>query len=262
MNNNIDNIININELPKIKNGRMWYMAFLPLFACYLENFAVNIILGILLWVSVIIICPLICISDEKHLRSFGIDTVNLYKYRLIPPVYLFKRSVVTKQSSTSFVLFIIFLAYAVMNNGFSQALRINDDTFIRSVQSSYVSSLSEYDEITSYKTIGEQIEAFANKDSVEWEFSQDKDFRYVSVSGKCSYEGKDNQNFELIFKIDFDGYALISTEVESLSVNGKKLADTEFNSLLYKILIETNEDKLSQNNADESSMRESELKKA
>ena len=125
-----------------------------------------------------------------------------------------------------------------------------------------MSSLSEYDEITSYKTIGEQVEAFANKDSVEWEFSKDKDFRYVSVSGKCSYEGIDNQNFELIFKIDFDGYALISTEVESLSLNGKKLADTEFNSLLYKILIETNEDKLSQNNASESSMWESELKKA
>lgn len=48
MDNYFDNTLNINELPKIKNGRIWYAAILPLLACYLENFVVNIILGAVL----------------------------------------------------------------------------------------------------------------------------------------------------------------------------------------------------------------------
>ncbi|MDE6149674.1 MAG: hypothetical protein K2F81_06220 [Ruminococcus sp.] len=262
MDNYFDSMLDINELPKIKNGRVWYVAILPLLACYLENFAVNIILGVLLWLSVIIICPLICVFDEKHLRSFGLDTRSLYKVRYLPPIYLYKRSVVTKQSNTSFILFIVFLAYAVMNNGFVQALRIDDNTFIRSIQSSYVSSLTEYNEITSYNAIGEQVEAFANSGSVDWKFSQDENFRYVTASGKCTYKGKNNQNFELVFQIDFDGYALISTEVKSLSVEGRTLVDAEFNSLLYKILIETDADESSLNSLTESNARKTEFKKA
>ena len=67
-------------------------------------------------------------------------------------------------------------------------------------------------------------------------------------------------------EISADQFRAYQREVEKtksqLENFEKQLADTEFNSLLYKILIETNEDKLSQNNASESSMWESELKKA
>lgn len=262
MDNYFDNTLNINELPKIKNGRIWYAAILPLLACYLENFAVNIILGAVLWISVIIICPLVCISDEKHLRSFGLNTFELNKYKFIPPVYLFKRSIITRQSNTPFIIFLVFSAYAIMNNGFVQALRINDDTFIRSIQSSYVSSLSEYEEVISYNTIRSQIENFANKDSVDWKFSKDKDFRYVTAAGECTYKGKDNQKFEVVFQIDFDGYALISTEVKSLSIEDQELMDEEYNALMYKIFIETGVNQSLKDNSTESSVSQTDLKKA
>ena len=149
-----------------------------------------------------------------------------------------------------------------MNNGFVQALRINDDTFIRSIQSSYISSLSEYEEVVSYNTIGSQIENFANKDSVDWKFSKDKDFRYVTATGKCTYKGKDSQKFELVFQIDFDGYALISTKVKSLSVEGEELMDKEYNALLNKIFIETGVNESLQDNSTGSSVSQTDLKKA
>lgn len=238
MDNYNENFFNINELPKIRNGRIWYVSVLPLFGCYLENFAVNIYLGALLWIMVILICSLVCALDEKQLRSFGMSNHSLHKVRFIPPIYLFKRLSTTRQSNTPFIIFIVFSAYAVLNNGFVQALRVDDDTFVRSVKSAYVSTLSDYSDSTSYNTIENQINAFANENTVNWEYSEDDDNRYVTASGKCSYNHKNNQRFELVFQIDFDGYALKETKVKSLSIGGKQLTDSERDSALYKILIE------------------------
>lgn len=238
MENYRENIIDINKLPKIKNGRIWYVAFLPLLACYLESFAVNIFLGAALWISVLIIGPLVCASDEKHLRTFGINNRQLYRYRFIPPVYIYKRIRITGQSNTPFIMLLIFMLYAVMNNGFVQALRITDDTFISSVKGAYVSSLSDYDEITSYNTIEDRIDKFADDDTLSWKFSKDDDYRYVTAIFKGRYKGKVSQRFDIVFRMDFDGYALKETSIDSVSVEGRKLTDSEREMILYKILIE------------------------
>ena len=58
------------------------------------------------------------------------------------------------------------------------------------------------------------------------------------------------------------GMLLISTEVKSLSVEGKELMDEEYNALMYKIFIETGVNQSLKDNSTESSVSQTDLKKA
>lgn len=229
----MENYININELPKINNGRIWYLVFLPIVACYLENFAINIYMGIFLWLLAIIICPLVCVADEKHLRMFGINDTDLRRFRLVPTIYMKKRLDITNQNSVPLILFIVFIIYAVLNNGFTQALRITDSTFTESVKSSYISSIHEYESLVTYDTVGERISAFADEKKVDWVYSQDDEYKYVTANFKA-----DNQKISIVFRLDFDGYALKRTDLKTVTFADKELEGEERESLLYRIFLQ------------------------
>lgn len=234
--------IDINELPKIRNGRIWYVAILPLLGLYLENFAVNLYLGILLWAFIIIACPLVCIWDEKDLSKLGLSNRQLHSVRWFAPLYIFKRSVFTKQSTAPVVMFCIFGLYALMNNGFTTSLRLNDDSFISLVKSTGIASLEEYQESGYDEKIGSQIKIFANENSTEWTVTKENGTRIVTVAGKCNYDGEFDRSFVIEFEVEFDGYAIKKINVGGVKFNGKELDGDERSQLLETVFTAKNDE--------------------
>ncbi|MGN0601219.1 MAG: hypothetical protein ACI4I7_00765 [Oscillospiraceae bacterium] len=228
-------------LPKIRNGKVWYVAFLPLLGLFLENFAQNKWMGIILWLSILVIGPIVCISDEKDLRKFGVSSLQLYKARFFPPLYVYRRIIMTKQTKTPFVMLIIFMIWALLNNGFAASLKITDETFINMIQNCYTSSVTDLDENKVNNIIGERIDDFAQKDTVKWSYSEDDCFKYVTVSGLCNYGSKQSQKFEITFKLNYDGYKVKEITLQSASLSNIQLNQNKLKDFLNKVFIEEKE---------------------
>lgn len=243
---NQQNTINLNELPKIRNGAMWYVAILPLLALYLENYAVNKWLGILVWAFVLISCPIICYRDMKALEKLEPDAKSLKTAAIVCPiVYMYKRCRLLKQSSIMAVFFTIFSLYALLQNGFALSLRVDDDTFINQVRYNYVANLDELSAIgggESLNIIGEQIDAFINEEEAEYTVFDDGDLHYITASGSCNYNGVSGCDLEIVFVIDYDGYAFTSLTLDSVAVSGQELDDEAERQLLEEIFLNTNAD--------------------
>ena len=240
------NTINLNELPKIRNGAMWYVAILPALALYLESYAINKWLGIMIWAFVLISCPVICYRDMRTLEKMGLNTEGLKTVSIVCPLlYMYKRCRLLKQSSIIAVFFTIFTVYAIIQNGFAVSLRVDDQTFINQVKYNYVVNLDEFSDITgnsSANIIGEQIDAFINEGEAKYNVSADGDLRYITVSGSCDYNGVSGTELEIVFIIDYDGYAFKSLKLDLVSVSGQILEGEKRQELLDEIFLNTQAD--------------------
>ncbi|WP_124098165.1 hypothetical protein [Ruminococcus sp. Marseille-P6503] len=236
-----DNMIDLNELPKIRSGAMWYVAILPVLALYLENYAINKWLGILVWAFALISCPVICYRDMRALEKLGLNCQNLKIISVVCPLlYMYKRCRLLKQSSIMAVFFTIFTVYAVLQNGFAVSLRVDDQTFINQVKYNYVANIDEFSDISADKSsniIGEQIDAFINEDKAEYRVSADGDLRYITVSGSCDYDTVSGAELEIVFIIDYDCYAFKSLELDSVSLSGQALEGEKRQELLDVIFL-------------------------
>lgn len=234
--------IDINQLPRIRNGRVWYVAMLPLLGLLIERYAVNIYLGVLLWGIILIASPIICIYDEKELENLGLSSRQLHSCRWFPPLYLFKRAVAARQSTAPVVMLCIFSLYALMNNGFVTALRLNDNAFVNLIKSSNITSVEEYKDSSFSGTIGRHIEDFAIEGTTEWSFSKENKSRIVTVTGKCNYDGISNQKFEIRFEIAFDGYAVNNMHINSVLLDGRKLEGENRSEFLKSVFMSNKDD--------------------
>ena len=227
-----------NTTPKVRNGRIWYAAILPYLGLMLESFASNKWIGLALWLAIILLCVFSCARDEKQLRSLGISNLWLYKSRFCPPVYIYRRSDALHQSKSSFVVFIISLIFAITSNGFSVSLQMNDEDFIDSIKQEYTSSIEDLDKNGVNNQIEKRIDEFALEGTVEWSYSADDSYKYVTVSGICNYQSKSNQRFEIIFRLDCDGYTIKEKQIVKAALGGVELKDAEKNEFLQKIFID------------------------
>lgn len=235
------NTINLNELPKLRNGAMWYVAILPALGLYLENYALNKWLGVLIWAFVLIGDRVICFRDMKRLEKLGYPVESIKTFSAVfPLIYMYKRCRLLKQSNIIAVFFTIFTVYAVIDNGFTLSLQIDDQTFTDQVKYGYLINLDGYSDINGQNInniIGEQINAFINEEEAEYKVSAEGDLRYITVSGSCDYNGDENVALEIVFVIDYDGYAFKSFRADSVTVSGKILEDEEKWELLDEILL-------------------------
>lgn len=236
---NYQQTIDINQLPKIRNGAMWYVALLPALAIFLENYAINKWLGMLVWGFVLVACPIICYRDALKLINMGIGRSSMKTAAVLCPVaYMFMRCKALRQSSTKAVMFIIFTGFAIMGNGFTVSLNMDDNAFIERVKYNYVINLEELSTETSFNMIGEQLNAYITEDEAKYEISTEGDLRYITAKGTDG-SGK---ALEIVFAVDYDGFAFKSYSVDSISLDGQKLSDIEKQELLEKIFIETDKD--------------------
>ena len=234
----MENNISINNLPKIRNGRLWYVVLLPAIGLFLESFATNKWIGLGLWISIITISVIVCIRDEKHLRAFGVSHLRLYKARFFPPLYIYRRLTATHQSYFPFGVFMALFLFALINNGFTTGLTMNDDDFILRVQINYVSAVKQFEDLKSTEEIEQRLEDFAIDDTLEWSYSENDKHKYVTVTGLCNYDNKSSQRFELVFSLDFDGYAITKIEIIQAEFSKQELNGKEKDEFLKKIFIE------------------------
>ena len=233
--------ININSLPKIRNGRLWYIILLPVLGLFLESFATNKWIGLALWLTIILLSIFVCIRDEKALRSFGVSHLKLYKARFFPPLYIYRRLVATRQSKFPFGLFITILIFATINNGFVTGLTMNDESFIQLVQINYVSSISQFEDYDSTEMIEDRLEDFAIEDTLKWSYAEDDKHKYVTVTGLCNYDNKSSQRFEIVFRMKFDGYTITKTDITHVKFSGKELNGEDKEKFLHKVFVKQSE---------------------
>ena len=86
--------------------------------------------------------------------------------------------------------------------------------------------------------IKKRIDEFALEGTVEWSYSADDSYKYVTVSGICNYQSKSNQRFEIIFRLDCDGYTIKEKQIVKAALGGVELKDAEKNEFLQKIFID------------------------
>lgn len=241
---NNQNNINLNQLPKIRNGAVWYVAILPALAMFLEAFAVNKYLGFLLWGFVLIASPIICYYDMKTLEKYGVDVHAFKKYIfLIPVIYIYTRCRILRQSNTKAVMYVVFAVFALFGNGFTRSLQMTNQDFIDNVKQNYVVNLEDFSGQTSMNVIGTQIKSFVKGNEVKYKIETKDNLRYVTASGVCSYDKKDNQKIDIIFELNYDGYAFKSFKVDSILINGEKLNDEKKEKLMKEIFLEEHKEK-------------------
>ena len=236
---NYQQTIDLNQLPKVRNGAMWYVALLPALAAFLENYAINKWLELLVWGFVLIACPAICHSDAVKLERMGIGNAKMKKEAVICPVaYMFMRCKTLRQGSMKAVLFTIFTGFAIMGNGFTVSLSMDDNAFIERVKNSYAVNLEDLSDEMSFNIIGKQLNSYISEDEAKYEIITDGDKRYVTAKGT----DPDGKKLEIVFLLDYDGYAFKCFKVDSITLDGSELSADEQAELLKKIFIEADDD--------------------
>lgn len=224
---------------KIRNGMIWYAAVLPALGLFLENYALNKYLGMLIWCIVILARPAACLADRHILLSSGAVKSSPLLLAFFPTVYIFKRCFDLKQNTAVAVVCIISLSYGIIGNGFVVGMSVNDDSIIEYVKGKYAHSVAG----TQLEGQPVSFEDAVSKtlDNVKYEITQKGDERTVAVKGKTK-EGSDEICF--IFTVVHDGFTLTEFKLSEVIKNGTKLEGDERSELLRKLLtpqVRTNE---------------------
>lgn len=231
-NQNFGQRIDISELPTIQNGAVYYAALLPLFGMFLENFAVNIWLGIFLWVLVIAAAPLACYRDAVQLERIGVAPPELKRSAWIPVVYIAKRCRALRQNYSPVVIIVIAVLYALGNNGFVASHSMKNSDYIDYVKTSSVVYIPEISDEMSPNTIAEQLSAYMDEIPV-YKIERSGSVRTITAEGKA-----DGKKLSIVFTIKNDGFAFSDFKISEITLDGKKLNADERAELIKKIFIE------------------------
>ena len=228
----------VRNIPIIPNNAVNYIIFLPFFALVLENFAMALPLGVLLWGLVIFFMRYAAYQDakaavEKNILQESSKTVAL----ISPVVYIYQRSQALNRGMGKMVLVCIAVFAAIFYNGFTRSATVTPQGFIATVQSTYLSQLGIYDELENYSEnyqVSESVDAFV--EAQDWSYSEFDDKKCVILKGTFKdtapddYRGKE---IELKFESDFDGYNIktMSFNIGECKLDGDELSGEKKESL-------------------------------
>lgn len=220
-----------NQAASLSSSRIWYAALVPIIALYVELYASNLYLGILVWSCALISIWIACALDKKYLGENGIDTSRIgAAYIIFAPFYISKRSKLLRQKSSAAAVMTVALLYALVSNGFTDALTMEESDMIDQVKynySVYIDGLSGYD---SYNYIGESL--------VDWSGLTEDDFEWSAVrKSGCIEVYAESQVICVVFSVEYDGYAFGDITVESLNIDGEEYGGGELSEKLAEIFI-------------------------
>ncbi|MBU0613716.1 DUF4339 domain-containing protein [Patescibacteria group bacterium] len=210
---------------KVSNFFIWILAFAPIFGTIIEGelFPKG---SILFW---FLLNSIIAVFDDIKLKQAGHKTNNLLWAVFFVPVYLWRRSTLTKQSKgyfwawvISFVISMFIATTYYPNNQFSFYAFDNSDE-ISLVKNGILNSYPD-------KTVGEAVAGFFG--NPHWEKITAKDGSvYVNVEGDITYMGKD-----VSAMIQFRIYESNNTfEVNGFEINGLPQNQLMLHGLLGKM---------------------------
>ena len=207
---------------KVKNTFIWLLAFAPIIGSIIEGelipsgsfifwFALNSGLAIL---------------DDIKLKNAGHKTNNLVWAIFLVPVYLWRRSTLTKQSKSYFWVWIVsFIISVFISTSYYPNNQLFSDNFTQSIEVTIVKNgtLNSYPN----KTIGEAVNSFFG--NPKWKkIIADDGHTYVNAEGKITYMEK-----EVNAAIQFRIYKETNTfEINAFEINGVP----QNNFMLYGLL--------------------------
>ena len=203
------------ERRRFTTSRLWYAALVPLFGIFIEIYANSMPLGLLVWITALISAPAACLLDRRYIKKMGADTSSLKTaYTILPPLYIFKRTKLTGDSRVSGIVWCMMLVYALIMNGFTRNLTMNEISITQYISETYWSRIEETAEIYCDKSVNETLEELSGG-SLTWSGSRAKDCLKVECTGE--------NGFSADFTIDYDGYIAGNRHLDKLTFEGNTL---------------------------------------
>lgn len=200
--------------PRPSGSRLWFAALIPLLSMLIEVYADCFALGVVVWCGCFVSWTAACLADRHYLRSLGVDISGLNPlYAILPPLYIFKRTALTRTQNTPAIVFIIMAFYAACANGFTQGALMDDERLISQVRDNLWANIQNVGRLSGADTagyIGETIDSAAEQlgasGEAEWEAVRKGDVITVTVK---------RGEFEIVFKEVFDGFTFTELSVVS-----------------------------------------------
>ncbi len=229
---------------KLSSSRAWYAAVVPLIGLFIEILADSIYLGALVWITCAVSCVAACVLDRRYLGAQAIDLTALKPCTAyIPPLYLYKRAVLLNANPTQIIVFIISFIVALSSNGFTMARMMDEDDAAGEVRNNYLVNVESFENTQPTKTIEELLKLYS-KDHLgaqKLEWSAERGDGAVTV-GAVS----ERKDFEIVFSIEFDGYAFGMITVEKITENSKTYEDEraleKFKKMMKSVSGDTDKD--------------------
>lgn len=256
------------NIPIIPNNAVNYVVFLPFLALFLENFAVNMMLGILLWVLVVFFMRFAAYQDakaavEKNILQESAKTVAM----ISPAVYIFMRCRALERGTGRFVFICAAILAALFMNGFTSSFRMNPQSFVEYAKSRYLSEIGLYNDLDNFEenyVVSERADIFL--DAQDWSYSEFDGKKCIILTGKFSanapeeYKGKE---LELRFDSNFDGYNIktMTLNVSECAVDEEELSNKETEELAKGIFHDWEDKGASSSSDDSSSVPDTDKKK-
>lgn len=223
---------------KISSSRIWYAALLPLISLFIEIYAMNFLLGLMVWGFCIVMSIAACLFDRDYLNKLGIDVSPISPtFALIPPIYMFKRAALVGERPSVGSICIITMVYALAFNGFTKALTIDNGDLIDHVRGNYWVNVSGVESGSgaqqSFELIGDTLDRYTDEQlgGSELHWSVDDDGKKILVSADTN-----DGSMAVEFRFTFDGYVFGDIEVESLTIDGRTYTDEKAAEQLSKIV--------------------------
>ena len=217
----------------VPDGIMWFVSLLPIFGLFLENYCINAYVGIILWSVIVVLVPFFCYIDCRKLQESGYDMSSAKKWFLVPPVYVYKRENIFHRSYINAVILGIGIFAALLGNGFTQSLMLNEEHVQAAVQNSAITNLDNFSG-SSDSIIGEQLEKYFGK-SIKWETKKVSDGYMVTCKGVHN-----NENMEVDIHVVHDGFSYQSVKVTDIKVKGVSTSKSTRKKLRGDIFIPEN----------------------
>lgn len=217
---------------KIRNGLVWYAAILPALGLFLESYALNKYLGMLVWSIVIIARPAACLADRHILLRDGADIRIPTILAFLPTVYIFKRCFDLKQNTAIAVVCLISLSYGVIGNGFVVGLTMDDDKATEIVRNRYAASVAGVRGAIDPESFDTAINRAL--DHVSYDVERNGDERIVTVKGT---DPSTEDKYVFVFSVVHDGYALTGFELKEVTLNGSTVEGDDRSELLKALLL-------------------------
>lgn len=225
----LNDLFSSNEPPpltgnKVSNVFIWLLAFAPIIGFFLEGifaYAINDneliadakIANSDYWFITLGLNILLAVLDDIKLKNAGHKTNNLGWAIFLIPVYLWKRSNLTKQSKSYFWVWVAsFIFFLMLSSSFAENTVSGFDTFGENAEITMVKTgyLTSYPNIS----IEEAVNGFFGNPSWEAIIADDGN-KYVNVTGDMTYMEK-----EVVGSLQFKIYeANNSFEINAFEIN-------------------------------------------
>ena len=213
-------------------GGMWCVTVMPVAGLFMELFASNWITGAVLWALVIFLIWFGCFADLRQI-SGELDEASaarLRPLRMIPPAYICVRDKMRTGEYYRGIVLGILMAAAIVGNGFTQGLMVNEKSIPEKLKKSSVVSLSNF-KGSSDNIIGEQLDSW-------FDGGYDTECTKSGTLFSTVYSGKHGgKSASVTIEIVHDGYAYRSIKATDVTIDGKKQEDDELRDTLKEIFI-------------------------